>query len=353
MDYNKKYESVMDRLQCLIANAKKQGHIIIRIEDIENAITELQESEDDKIRDEICTYIGAKQDISLDMHNRWISWLEKQGEKKHKFIIGDIISNNNVTYRVDNIVKNCIGQDCYFLVNVEREKDGTRYLKIIDSKGKSHNSGEITWICEQVDAKFEKKCEQNPIKSFKVGDWVVNKFGDSWHIDSFDKKNYQVSDGKGNYSYFPIAKQDEMHLWTIEDAKDGDVLVHNDCTFIFMGIKDGIVQAIEGNILEPVSFGEPDKDNDYHPATKEQRDLFFTKIIVHPANYLSIIRSTKPNDENTASIWSDVDEYMLNETTQHLEILIRMEKNGVDCDSQYYQRDIDWLKTIKERIASM
>ena len=47
---------------------------------------------------------------------------------------------------------------------------------------------------------------------FKVGDWVVNKFGDSWHIDSFDKKNYQVSDGKGNYNYFPISKQDEMHF---------------------------------------------------------------------------------------------------------------------------------------------
>ena len=59
---------------------------------------------------------------------------------------------------------------------------------------------------------------------FKVGDWVVNKLGDVWHIDSFDKKNYQVSDGKGNYNYFPISKQDEMHLWTIQDAKDGDIL---------------------------------------------------------------------------------------------------------------------------------
>lgn len=60
---------------------------------------------------------------------------------------------------------------------------------------------------------------------FHEGDWVVNKFGDSWHIDSLDNKNYQVSDGKGNYNYFPISKQDEMHIWTIQDAKDDDVLV--------------------------------------------------------------------------------------------------------------------------------
>ena len=60
---------------------------------------------------------------------------------------------------------------------------------------------------------------------FHEGDWVVNKFGDSWHIDSLDNKNYQVSNVKGNYNYFPISKQDEMHIWTIQDAKDGDVLV--------------------------------------------------------------------------------------------------------------------------------
>ena len=40
----------------------------------------------------------------------------------------------------------------------------------------------------------------------------------------------------------------------------------------------GIVQAIEENILEPVSFGKPDEDYDYHPATKEQRDLLFKKM---------------------------------------------------------------------------
>ena len=55
---------------------------------------------------------------------------------------------------------------------------------------------------------------------FKVGDWVVNKLGDLWHIDSFDKKYYQVSDGKGNYNYFPIAKQDEMRHWDNEDVRE-------------------------------------------------------------------------------------------------------------------------------------
>ena len=73
-----------------------------------------------------------------------------------KFNKGDIIANKQATFRVDNIVKNAIGQDCYFLVNVEREQRGIRYLKMIDPQGKSHNFGELTWLCEQVDDKFEK-----------------------------------------------------------------------------------------------------------------------------------------------------------------------------------------------------
>ena len=123
---------------------------------------------------------------------------------------------------------------------------------------------------------------------FKVGDWVVNKFGDSWHIDSLDKKNYQVSDGKGNYNYFPISKQDEMHLWTIKDAKDGDVLVHNSFMFddfIFIYNNTSILQAYcyysnERNrfIIEDRGHHCPWNMQEVTPATKEQRDLLFQKM---------------------------------------------------------------------------
>ena len=92
------------------------------------------------------------------------SFVEKQGEQKHKFVIGDtIISDNNTIYRVENIIKNCIGQDCYCLVDVERENKGMRYLKLIDSRGKASNFGERTCLCEQIDAKFKKQSGHNPI----------------------------------------------------------------------------------------------------------------------------------------------------------------------------------------------
>ena len=151
--------------------------------------------------------------------------------------------------------------------------------------------------------KNEQKSADKIEPRFKVGDWVVNKFGDSWYIDSLDNKNYQVSDGKGNYNYFPISKQDEMHLWTIQDAKDGDVLAVSwlkdknlwEKIIIFKkyhseGVK-GLysMPCIEGygNTFKNGEFAFTDEKEPYysktwtchlHPATREQRDLLFQKI---------------------------------------------------------------------------
>ena len=124
--------------------------------------------------------------------------------------------------------------------------------------------------------KNEQKFADKIEPKFKVGDWVVNKFGDSWHIDSLDKKNYQVSDGKENYNYFPISKQDEMHLWTIQDAKDGDVLAAHECYVVFKEI-DGLNIKCHYTYhylgFNPSFYIDTLQNKDaFLPATKEQRD---------------------------------------------------------------------------------
>ena len=156
-------------------------------------------------------------------------------------------------------------------------------------------------IAEEIFSELKESDDKNEPK-FKVGDWVVNKFGDSLHIDSFDKKNYQVSDGKGNYNYFPISKQDEMHLWDIQDAKDGDVLSlswledKNLCEKIIIFKiyhSDGVIglystPCVEGYgntfkngkmiFNEKVPYYSKTWTCNLHPSTKEQRDFLFQKI---------------------------------------------------------------------------
>lgn len=61
-------------------------------------------------------------------------------------------------------------------------------------------------------------------------------------------------------------------------------------------------------------------------------------------------KELKKIEKNPA--WSEEDEYTLYETIQHLEELIRIDKaKHCGVDVQYYQRDIDWLKSLKQRIG--
>lgn len=193
--------------------------------------------------------------------------------------------------------------------------------------------------------KNEQKSADKIEPRFKVGDWVVNKFGDSFHIDSLDKKNYQVSDGKGNYNYFPISQQDKMHLWTIKDDKDGDVLFTSSTasheTFIFKSIDE------KGNAECYFAYDSEDgfREGKYHfigratnckPATKEQRDLLFQKM--KEAGY-EWDAEKKELFSRPKSEWTEEDEKML-----------------VDCFNIFhmsvYPKDkmkkaINWLKSLR------
>ena len=170
-----------------------------------------------------------------------------------------------------------------------------RSLDAYNQYGKADIDKNIAWLKEQgeqeepqvyetEDGEIITYSETDGYKfvepKFHEGDWVVNKFGYSWHIDSLDKKNYQVSDEKGNYNYFPISKQDEMHLWTIQDAKDGDVLVNGSNIFIFHFINNRRLMGYchvnmdDGNFYNDIGKNECfcTIDAPVTPATKEQRD---------------------------------------------------------------------------------
>lgn len=177
------------------------------------------------------------------------------------------------SYQEDEEMRKWIIDNIRYNMNYNMRNETLLHLEYKKKAAKA-----IAWLerqCNNAD-KFKPK--------FNVGDWVVNKFGDSWHIDSFDKKNYQVSDGKGNYNYFPILKQDEMHLWSIEDAKEGDVLATDKGVFIYAKVLYNKPYAYCGVDKFGV-FKDNCLNNNWtnsvdniHPATKEKRDLLFAKM---------------------------------------------------------------------------
>lgn len=109
---------------------------------------------------------------------------------------------------------------------------------------------------------------------FKVGDWLQYRAAKPFFVEEITEQGYV----NGN-SCLPFEWENEIHIWTIQDARAGDVLVHNSFSFIFMGIKNGIVKGICTELGDTIlNFGNSECDNDYCPATKEQRDLLFRKM---------------------------------------------------------------------------
>ena len=273
---------------------------------MEEIFTELKESEDDKIRKEIISILrNAYWTSNKNRFNELVAWLEKQGEQKPCM----------VQWKGDNLkeVISFTGKDKnfgkWFKSFEEYEKyvhEHNNIFKLFNENGNHYEIPVGAWIVKTPDgyniasnAVLKQKHADTIEPRFKVGDWVVNKFGDSWHIDSFDKKNYQVSDGKGNYNYFPISKQDEMHIWTIQDAKDGDMLSfyteYRGNKMLQVGIIKKYVGKRGGCSNTFKMYVGVNWDNnlqigkymgcslniecsDIHPATKEQRDFLFKKL---------------------------------------------------------------------------
>lgn len=130
-----------------------------------------------------------------------------------------------------------------------------------------------------------------PKSKFKVWDWIVQN--DNGTVSQITK-TINGKDEYGEYrayehtnGYFAACFENEFHLWTIQDAKDGDVLAtDNGWTCIF--------KAFDGWVFSSYCFMDSQKwfcefgseahtpdskiNGNIHPATKEQHELLFKKI---------------------------------------------------------------------------
>ena len=377
MDYEKRYKEAIKRARQFSEHPLLEDSSNI----VEYIFPELKESEDN-VREKL---LSAFKSIMVDAdedelwyglsYNDIIAWLEKQGEKKHKFIIGDIISNNKIIYRVDNIVKNAIGQDCYCLVDVKSEKDGTRYLKLDDSDGKFYNNGEITWVCKQVDAKFEKQDKQKPIndtdediveavkdtsildivkRKFHKGDWIAHDAANFvFQVTSVGSHGYEVCNRENHTHTIIFDNEGNYHLWTITDAKDCDVLSDGTTIFIFKELlSDGSVMSYcdydtdsgESDAFYPLSMNL--MCSKINPATKEQHDLLLQKMHDEGYEWNAEKRELKKIEQKYS--WSEEDENMLKS------IIATCKLAEQDRDSSparhLYEMQTNWLKSLKERI---
>lgn len=119
---------------------------------------------------------------------------------------------------------------------------------------------------------------------FKVGDWVVDNHGKVNQVTSVtdDSYGFTLYDG----TYVSGCWKDYYHLWTIQDAKDGDVLYSLDSkqSFIFKHRKPNEQAEVYCGInIYGKFFVGNTKDciittDKYIPATNAQRAILFQKM---------------------------------------------------------------------------
>lgn len=129
----------------------------------------------------------------------------------------------------------------------------------------------------------EQKSDDELEPTFKVGDWVVRKDGENFgngrkfaQITNIDKEQYWFDSGTW-------LENKEIRFWTIQDAKDGDVLTEDSCIFIIQKLGDNNTAAktyytlyYDGNFDDgTILYFDIDSTK---PATKEQRDILFQEM---------------------------------------------------------------------------
>ena len=266
----------------------------------EDIFPELKEDDTERIRENCIHFLELqKQHHAATFEiEECIDWLEKQGEQKPCMI----------QWKGDNLkeVISFTGKDKNFEKWFKSFEEYEKYVhehndifKLFNENGNHYEIPVGAWIVKTPDgyniasnAVLKQKSADKIEPKFKVGDWITSNLSNSSNllrIIGIDETNYEVVTPQGSSGVPSIRYIDKhFHLWTIEDVRDGDVLVHSSFMFddfIFIYNNTSILQAYcyysnEKNrfIIEDRGHPCPWNMQEVTPATKGQRELLFQKI---------------------------------------------------------------------------
>lgn len=220
---------------------------------------------------------------------------------------------------------------------------------------------------KELEKQGEQKSTDKAEPKFKVGDWIITK-DKNVHKDysvckivEIENKRYHLENG--DYLDKDTLEQYGYRLWTIQDAKAGDVLFQDlmcGKTFIYNGVNPDMailysfIISNDGKDVLPYHIGKPntgigtieENKNIIHPATKEQRELLFKKMAENGYAWdaekkeLSHKEVSKKSDKVE---WSDEDQDFFGLLEGYLEF-------GYTLSMNEKANTLDWLKSIKQRL---
>ena len=283
MNYEEKYKQAFER-------AKERYSVCSAPALLEYIFPELKESEDEQIRKTLIDYFQAYKEqkecgittfygISTD---NILTWLEKQGEQQGKSALE--------AWRDMRL-------------EVYQQASGNRHEpNYSDDRTKMFSLEDIDEIIEKISeqthaelgqSEVTKTSDQELEPKFHEGEWIISNTADKdYHIckiTGIKDGNYTIESICGYKGYNQFDVFDTVYkLWTITDAKDGDVLSYViDEEDLWIMIYRSLYEPYEGHVhYHALLFNDNFTDkgtcciciDNLKPATKEQRDLLFQKM---------------------------------------------------------------------------
>ena len=311
MNYEQKYKEAIVKLRELFNSAEDNNETLdLWFNDFVNIFPELKESNDEKIRKWLIkvfqhSLIQGKaslfetNDIKID---NVLAWLEKQGEqnkwKPSKDEMDALYGLAYITNKMDDKKDEAVTK---LYQDLKREFfNGTSYENMfpsspVDAPMKDEKQGEHDSVEEPNFFDDFRNTDSEVKPKFHEGEWIIGDKDNTIHQVKAAIEN--VSNGKYAYDlidggYISTSHESDYHLWTIQDAKDGDVLAVEPIegysssfvaiykergldffnSYCFVGFDGKFYKGENGHSIEKI-----------HPATKEQHDLLFKKM--HKAGY--------------------------------------------------------------------
>ena len=344
------YDEALDRAKSAI---KDCGDNKGRIAMIESIFPAIYQSEDEKIRKALVRFHKSTIDIDGIKGADILAWLEKQGNEPawchHKADLSDCTEEYRKAYY--DGWNNCNQQ------HSQCDADKNDVIKCLingmrfyyeDNKDATWGTDKWSMPVKHIIDVLEKQDNQKPTEpkpKFKVGDWVVYECGEdsaTLQIKNIVYGTYEFTDD----STLNVVDEDSLRLWAIQDAKDGDVLHSPEHKLLWIyKNKEEYHAAINLSYANFVSFGADIViPSDVHPATKEQRDMLFTKMKEAGYEWDSEKKELKKIEQKSA--WSDEDEHRVEDTIYFLDTAKKHYACTILLDAC-----IDWLKSLKQRIG--
>lgn len=328
----RRYDEAIERAKKINREHSKKG--FKPSDDVMYIFPELKENGDEEIRKAVIYGMHALKGqhktcfASIPIDNV-IAWLEKQDKK-----VEPIESFNTEFERQVS---------CLIASAINKEYEYTEaFVKYVSNTLLNYAKHEIEKQGEQLSDKIKPK--------FHKGEWIVCCDYEPVQIIGIRTNTYyEMSNGDIRPIYM-VDNNHNIRLWTIQDAKKGDILVdkYNNIgifkkcegiywhSYIYLGC-DGELRGIAG-MYYPHSIAGMHEQTDIHPATKEQCDALMEAMSDAGYTFDFENKELKKIEQNPA--WSEEDIKHFRRCLGYIEAYVEPRRD-----------DVRWFKSLKDRVG--